>query len=239
MDKKPLICISNDSNFVATGGEKPRQIVLPIGYPSAIAAAGGIPVITGEQCPQELAELCDALVLSGGYDIEPELFGETLFNDTVQLDPVREAFELELTRAFMAKGKPILLICRGIQLINCMYGGDIWQDLPVQQGLNHSLGEEGHIVHTEEGSILRRLFGESFRVNSTHHQAIRKLAPGYRATARTDDGIIEACEHESLPIFGTQFHPERMTQGRGVPGTPDFAPYFAHFIHVVRQHCGK
>ncbi len=197
---KPLICLSNDSNFFQTHGEAPRQIHSPKAYGAAIAAAGGIPMLTCEQCAEEMAELCEGLLLSGGDDVDPELYGETILNDTVGPDPERTQFEVPLARAFLERGKPILTICRGFQLLNVLLGGTLYQDLLEQKGWIHSNGKIRHDLYAEEGSILHALFGPVFKVNSTHHQAIKALAPGLRVTARSVEGIIEGYEHESLPM---------------------------------------
>ncbi len=236
---KPLICLSNDSNFFQTHGEAPRQIHSPKAYGAAIAAAGGIPMLTCEQCAEEMAELCEGLLLSGGDDVDPELYGETILNDTVGPDPERTQFEVPLARAFLERGKPILTICRGFQLLNVLLGGTLYQDLLEQKGWIHSNGKIRHDLYAEEGSILHALFGPVFKVNSTHHQAIKALAPGLRVTARSVEGIIEGYEHESLPIFGVQFHPERLTGVQWDSRTPDFKPFFEHFIALVRAESAR
>ena len=233
--QKPLICVSNDSNFFSTNGEGPRQIVSPKAYSAAIAAAGGIPLLTNEHCPEEMAELCEGLLLSGGDDVDPDLYGEEILNETVKPDPLRTQFEVPLAKAFLERKKPILTICRGFQLMNVILGGTLYQDLLEQKGWIHSDRRIRHDMYAEEGSILHRLFGPVFRVNSTHHQAVKDLAPGLRVTARSVEGIIEGYEHETLPIFGVQFHPERLTGILWDVRTPDFKTFFEHFINVVRE----
>lgn len=234
---KPLICISNASNHNAKlSPNATRQIVLSRAYPDAIAAAGAVPVVTAEHCPEELAQLCDGLVLSGGEDIEPEMFGETILNDTVVLDTERTNFEVPLIRAFLEEGKPILAICRGSQILSCLLGGDLWQDLVEQKGLVHMDKNMRHRLDCAEGSLLHKLFGDSVKVNSTHHQAVRNVAPGFWVTARSEEGIVEAYEHESLPIWATQFHPERLTGTWSDGSTPDFAPLFEFFVEKVKEY---
>lgn len=232
----PMICITSDSNRGTPSGELLRQLVSPAAYSAAIAAAGGLPVIAGERCAEELARRCDALLLSGGDDLEPHWFGEKVLNSSVVTDPLRDGFEMELCRLFLANGKPILTICRGFQLLNVALGGDLWQDLAEQQGYIHSDQRIRHLCMAEENSVLARLFGREFRVNSTHHQAVRRLGEGLRVTGRSVEGIVEAYEHESRPILGTQFHPERLTGAQWDGRTPDFAPYFAHFVGMVEAH---
>jgi putative glutamine amidotransferase len=238
LNGKPLICVTSDDNFLSAGPDAPRHIDSPSAYTAAIANAGGIPLLTSEQCPEEMAELCDALLLTGGDDVDPELYGETIYNESVKPDPQRTAFEVPLTKAFLARRKPILCICRGTQLLNVMLGGDLWQDLLAQCGYVHMNGQIRHNVYAEKGSVLNGLFGDVFRTNSTHHQAIRTLAPGLRCTAKSIEGIVEAYEHETLPILATQFHPERLTGVQWDDRTPDFAPYFKYFVDLVKKHVG-
>ena len=223
--KKPLICISTNSNM-----EKERSFNISSAYTDAIANAGGIPIVTAECCAEELADLCDGLLLSGGPDLDPVRYGETIVNDTVTIDAPRDVFEIQLAQEFLKRGKPILTICRGFQLLNVVMGGDLWQDLPSQLGFIHSHRDLRHPLFTEPGSVLHALYGENFRVNSTHHQAVRKIAPGLKVTAYSTERIIEAYEGIDLPIWGTQFHPERLAGSWGDARTPDMDKWFAHFI---------
>lgn len=232
---KPVICISSDSNNREKHGAEPRQHYCPAAYSRAVAAAGGVPVLAPEQCVAEMEQLCDALLLSGGDDVCPELYGEEILNGTVCTDPKRTAYEVPLMKAFLDAGKPILCICRGFQIANCVLGGNLYQDLVAQCGYVHMNTDIRHEVTAEPGSVLYRLFGERFRVNSTHHQAVRTLGRGLHVTARSVEGLIEAYEHDSLPIWGTQFHPERLTGIAWDERTPDFAPYFKAFIDMVKE----
>ena len=237
---KPVICITSDTNCLTFEKDgKSRQIQAVVTYGEAIFHAGGIPVLAYEKCPEELAELCDGLLLSGGADVDPDLYGEEVFNDTVKCDPLRTAFEVPLIKAFLAKGKPILGICRGSQILNCYLGGTMYQDLLAQKGWVHMNGEIRHDVYTEPGSVLRELYGPVVKTNSTHHQAIKDLAPGLRVTARSIEGIIEAYEHDTLPIYATQFHPERLTGILWDDRTPDYKPWFEHFVNLVKEHAEK
>ncbi len=232
---KPVICVSNGSDYSVTKGASPRQIVSPSSYTRAVALAGGIPVLTSEQCAEEMARLCDGLILTGGEDLEPKWFGEDVLNDTVVSDPARDSFEFSLFEAFEKAGKPIFGICRGSQVINVALGGTLYQDLVAQKGWVHFNKDIRHWVKTAEGSLLHGMFGEEFNVNSTHHQAVKDLAPGLKVTARSVEGIVEAYEHEVLPIFATQFHPERLTNTMWDERTPDFAPLFEYFVNLCRH----
>ncbi|ODU57619.1 MAG: hypothetical protein ABT01_01820 [Clostridium sp. SCN 57-10] len=239
LNNRPVICISTDSNQSSNDGTKPRQLISPLAYSAAIANAGAVPFLTTEHCAEEMAELCDALLLSGGDDVCPSLYNEEIFNDSVKPDPARTAYEVPLAKAFLAKGKPILTICRGFQLVNAIMGGNLYQDLVEQLGYVHMNGAIRHDIFAEEGSRLHRIFGKQFKVNSTHHQAIRDLAPGFHVTARSIEGLIEGYEHDTLPIWGTQFHPERLTGIQYDGRTPDFAPYFKDFVDFVRDFYAK
>ncbi len=237
MNDKLVILVSSDSGMLPTGA---RELRSPSAYTRAIAAAGSIPVIGGEQCAEELADLCDGLLLSGGPDIEPELFGEAVYNDTVHTDTPRTQYEYALLKAFLARGKAVMGICRGEQLINVYLGGDMYQDLAHQKGVFHSSYELRHKVTAEPGSFVEKLLGSEFYVNSTHHQAVRSLAPGLKLAARSQaDGVIEAYEHESLPIFGVQWHPERLTNIMRDERTPDMAPLFTYFLGKVKENAGR
>ena len=123
--------------------------------------------------------------------------------------------------------------------LNVALGGTLYQDLVEQCGYVHSDKDIRHYVYAEPGSILHELFGEKFKTNSTHHQAIKQLAPGLKATAHSIEGIVEAFEHESLPIFGTQFHPERLSGKYNDGRTPDFTPLFRRFIANAGAYAEK
>ena len=235
---KPLICISSDMKKMESD---PRRLITETyqTYSDAVFYAGGIPMITCGRCAEEMADLCDGLLITGGPDLEPEVYGEQPLNDTVKPMPERTAFEKPLFQAFLDRGKPILGICRGCQFINAVMGGTLYQDLVEQKSWVHFNAQIRHEVYAEEGSVLYRLFGPKFRTNSTHHQAVKDLAPGFHVTARSVEGIVEAYEHDTLPILATQFHPERLTGILWDDRTPDFRPWFEYFVELVRKHAEK
>lgn len=235
---KPLICISSDMKKMESD---PRRLITETyqTYSDAVFYAGGIPMITCGRCAEEMADLCDGLLITGGPDLEPEVYGEQPLNDTVKPMPERTAFEKPLFQAFLDRGKPILGICRGCQFINAVMGGTLYQDLVEQKGWVHFNAQIRHEVYAEEGSVLYRLFGPKFRTNSTHHQAVKDLAPGFHVTARSVEGIVEAYEHDTLPILATQFHPERLTGILWDDRTPDFRSWFEYFVELVRKHAEK
>ncbi len=154
----------------------------------------------------------DALVLTGGGDVDPRLYGEeNAFSSDV--DPVRDDTEIALLRAAKKSDLPTLGICRGIQLANVAFGGTLWQDLEKNGFQNHFLPEkklvQTHFVSSVSGGILPDIFGESVSVNSIHHQAVKTLAKGLSATLISSDGVVEGIEDKTKRFFiFVQFHPE-------------------------------
>ena len=165
------------------------------------------------------ATLADGLLLVGGGDVDPVEFGQGPDRDLGQVDPVRDAWEIALYRAYRAAGKPVLGICRGVQLINVAEGGSLHQHLPSVDGTwQHSQqdmrGTPLHPVEIVPGSRLAAGFGTTaIRTNSYHHQAIDRVGTGLRVAARAGDGVIEAVEGESGPfLLALQWHPEMAFQ---------------------------
>lgn len=160
----------------------------------------------------------DALVLAGGADVSPTSYGQTPLRPQWAGDAVRDAYEIALCKGALARGLPVLGICRGIQLVNVALGGTLWQDIGTQVdgALVHRdwehYDETGHEITLAPGSWIARCYdgAERLAVNSIHHQAIRELAPGLRATAWAPDGIVEAAEaaDPAVPLFTVQWHPE-------------------------------
>ncbi len=144
---------------------------------------------------------CDALLLPGGDDIDPALFGA----------------QIALTQHYAEEKKPILGICRGAQVINVAFGGDLIQDLPEPQNSHHTWyhDENGktmghhHLTAIRPGTFLEELYGSRIVTNSYHHQAIGRLAAGFSVLQESDDGVIEFAAHDSLPICAVQWHPEK------------------------------
>ena len=182
-------------------------------YCAAVRGAGGEPL--AGCCPAPDLR-CDGLVLCGGGDLESTLYGQEN-RGSHPPDRERDRAELALFRAFYGAGRPILGICRGMQLINVALGGDLIQDLPPEQRALHT-APEGDLVHTvraRPGGLLHDLYGPSFSVNSAHHQAIDKTGRELRIVQTADDGIIEGIAHDKLPILGVQWHPERQFSSQG------------------------
>lgn len=232
---KPVVVITMDSNNLTIKPGQSRHLDCPKPYFHAIARAGGIPVGAGEFCAEELCELADALLLTGGDDLQPELYGEEKHTETVRCDVARDEFEIPLVKLFLKTKKPILGICRGIQVLSTVLGGTIHQDLVEDVGVQHMEGRMRHEVTARPGSFFYETFGEKFRVNSTHHEAVNKLGSGLTLACWTCDGVVEAFDHPTLPYMGTQFHPERMTGVQYDGRTQDFFPVFEHFIAEAKK----
>lgn len=171
-------------------------------FPHYIAAFHAL----GASIERDTAQGCDALVLPGGSDLHPRLYGQRV-DGAVGIDTERDRYELTLFYAFASAGKPVFGICRGMQLINVALGGALYQHISGHSQING--GDSFHTVRTDD-PLLRKLYGGRFTVNSAHHQAVRRLGAGLRAAARADDGTIEALRHKTLPIFAVQWHPERL-----------------------------
>ena len=235
---KPLIVITPTIDYVEGKPSYDYRYRLNSTYAKALAAAGALPVVAFEENFKELLAMADGVLFSGGVDMDPALFGEEKLNDTVSISPERDELELAFFRIARGCELPMLGICRGIQTIAVAFGGDLWQDIPAQlpEALGHA--DTRHEVRTEAGSRIRALCGERFVTNSFHHQAVREPGRGMRAAARSSDGVIEAIEHESLPVWGYQWHPEYMT-GRVKPeGLEEMGGVFGDFVRRCAQKNG-
>lgn len=191
-------------------------------YQKSIAANGGLPIILPfleENLAVEMVDLCDAVILSGGEDIDPITFGEDPHQNIGDTILLRDKVEINVINRAMETNKPILAICRGIQILNVALGGTLIQDIPsqVKDSIKHTQSVkrswDTHFVTIKEDSQLASIIGETkTRVNSIHHQAIDMLAKDLVEVARSKDGIIEAVEHKSYQNFllGVQWHPESM-----------------------------
>ena len=205
-------------------------------YCRALRDAGGLPV-PGYAPTPDLT--CAGLVLCGGGDLDPGLFGQEN-QGSCPPDPARDQAELALFHAFFQAGRPILGICRGMQVINVALGGSLIQDLSPQVRPFH-LGETADRIHpvlAAEGSFLAQFYGSLFSVNSWHHQAVDRLGAGLLACAWSESGFPEALCHTSAPVLGVQFHPERMCGSLRRSDAVDGAPLFAHFLSLCRACLG-
>ena len=232
--KKPLILVTTSNNTV----EGMSVVRLNHEYVNAVVKAGGIPVIVGSPFGlDELIDLADGLLLTGGVDVDPTLFGESILNDTVHIDPKRDELELALIERYWKTGKPCLAICRGLQVLNVAFGGALVQDIPTWCGATHTEGVE-HPVAVREGSLLHTLANRTeLMVNSHHHQAI---AAGQLAASFTPAGtwtgsgvsIVEAFEQPGYPLLAVQWHPEQAY--RNPAGLTNMDPLFSWLVEQAR-----
>ena len=189
-------------------------------YLFSIEAAGGIPLILpiwdDPEALDRYTDMCAGFMIPGGIDVNPISYGETPHPllETTRLD--YDEYQLHLIKRMLRTEKPMLAICRGIQIMNVAFGGTLYQDVSLHGPgtMLHSQreimpGGISHKVIIEEGSILQRLYGNELWTNSYHHQAIKDLGEGLRVTARAEDGIIEAVEAVDHPyMHAVQWHPE-------------------------------
>ena len=200
-------------------------------YIESVKRAGGEPIVldpTGD--PAGTLDNLDALLLSGGLDIDPALYGEAP-HATTEVDAERDRFEIPLSREAVARDIPVFAICRGVQVLNVAGGGSLVQDIPssVTDGLAHSIDvPKDHIAHpvrVTPGTRLAASLGASCSVNSRHHQAVARVAPSFVVSAVSEDGVVEAIERpESTFCVGVQWHPENFWR------TGEFAGLFAAFV---------
>jgi len=185
--------------------------------------------VTVEYLPKYDASY-SGLLLSGGSDVDPKFYNEEL-NGSVGMDPKRDEAELALIKAFIDAGKPVMGVCRGHQILNVYFGGSLYQD--IEEAELHK-GGKAHIINTEENSVLCKLYGSSFAVNSTHHQAVKKPGEGLRVTATRNGKVVEACEHVSLPVISVQWHPETMCFSRKREDTVDGEKIIRYFVDMCK-----
>lgn len=199
--------------------ERDSLWMLP-GYMEGLAQAGALPLMAPltarEEDVRQLFALCDGVLLTGGHDVSPSLYGQARLPVCGACSPRRDAMETALLALALAADKPVLGICRGVQLVNAALGGTLWQDLPSQRpsATGHHqrppYDVPAHGVTLLPGTPLRALLGrDSLPVNSYHHQAVRDLAPPLRAMAVAEDGLVEAVYHpQKRFLWGVQWHPE-------------------------------
>jgi putative glutamine amidotransferase len=187
-------------------------------YPAAVERAGGQPVqVPRENHPAAIAGRLDALVLAGGQDVDPRLYGRRPTAASTRLDPVRDRFELELALAAIQRDIPLLGICRGAQLLNVALGGTLIDDLACEQEIEHAVvlyppDARVHEVQLSDGSLLREICGETVSVNSFHRQGIGDLGARVHATGFAPDGVIEGIEVAGARAVGVQWHPEMLSE---------------------------
>lgn len=213
-------------------------------YLAAVEAAGGIPLLIHLTADQAVLDAhyqrCDGLVFCGGGDIAPVHYGQTPHPLLGAVEELRDQVELHLARRAVADRKPVLGICRGIQLLNVALGGTLYQDINAELPgtLNHRESSQrndraylAHPLTLARDSWLAEILGATtIEVNTLHHQAVRDVAPGLRVVGHAPDGVIEAVEGEGDTfIAGVQCHPEELWQS----AEPRWKRLFTGFIERV------
>ncbi len=203
-------------------------------YEESVRAAGGEPVVLdwSAMSPADALAAVDGLLLTGGPDVDPLRYGEDAHPRVYVADPARDDFELELAARALEQDTPLLAICRGMQVLNVAAGGALTQDIPsaVPGAASHAVTEPknaiAHPVAIAPGSRLAALLGRtSAQVNSRHHQAVSRTAPGLLVTATAPDGVVEAVEKPDAPFcVGVEWHPENFV------GSGEFAGLFRGLV---------
>jgi putative glutamine amidotransferase len=212
-------------------------------YIASIEQAGArTRVLEVSDSPRALLDQVDALLLTGGGDVDPVLYGEPRHASVADAEPGRDEFEIDLARRAMDADVPVLAICRGAQVLNVAAGGTLVQDIPsaVATTLPHSLTEPrdciAHAIHVREGSRLHAALGAAVdgscgcRVNSRHHQSVGRVGAGLVPSATAQDGVVEAIEAPGARFcVGVQWHPENFWR------SGEFKPLFESFVDAARQ----
>lgn len=223
VSRLPLIGVTTSISV----GKDPERASVNSAYLAAVQAAGGVPVLLPPQldprAEEELLSRCDGFLLPGGGDLDPATFNEPPHPTLYEVAPARDRLELTLVGAALEARKPILAVCRGIQVLNVALGGTLFQDVGTDPGteIQHQQDKAGkprneptHAVKIVAGSRLAQVLGTTdLSVNSMHHQAVKTLGRGLVPVAFAPDTIIEGVELEDAERFvlGVQWHPEELT----------------------------
>lgn len=210
-------------------------------YSKAVISSGGVPLIlppVGDKTHwDQLCELCDGFLFPGGEDIDPSLYGEDILPVSGSVNIQTDLFWKWVYEYAVTRHKPILGICRGMQMINVAAGGSLYQDLSLrgQPSLLHNQKQERgdpiHWIRLKEGSVLARILGtEKTRTNTMHHQCIKEAGKGLEITAWAADGVSEGLENKDGSVLLVQWHPEEM-----LISEPRMEGLFRHLIHLAEQ----
>jgi gamma-glutamyl-gamma-aminobutyrate hydrolase PuuD len=219
MSKAPIIGITVSLDEGKIIRKNHDYLYVKRAYARAIKKVGGQPIlISPDITPEAVRQICDALVISGGDDLAPELYGEAACA-AVNLELAeRVNWERQLLDLFFESETPVLGVCYGMQLMKVHFGGSLHQDIAAAHEKAFDHGGMGrlttHEIHIREDSRLFPAIGAKASVSSLHHQAINRLAPGFQIAATAEDGIIEAIECQNL--LGVEWHPEADATGEAV-----------------------
>jgi putative glutamine amidotransferase len=250
---RPVIGVTTQTLQAIDGipPQLPHSVVMNDRYYTAVAQAGGAPVLVpllhdDLDALRAVYEMLDGVLIPGGVDVNPATFGEAPHPKLGRVDEPRDVVEMQLTRWAIADGKPVLGLCRGLQVINVALGGTLYQDLEAQypDGIKHDyfptygFGRDhlAHDVTVTAGSRLRTVLDrDRITVNSMHHQGIKTLAPTLVASAVAPDGLVEAVELPGSPFcVGVQWHPEVFEMAN-----PDTRHVFREFITAASRYRGE
>lgn len=226
--------------------DRPNKVLLlPKLYAQAVENAGGIPLLLpiidrDKELMAEMLDRIDGLMLSGGVDVDPLLFGEEPHDKMGRIDPERDFFDLELAKMALDKDIPVLGICRGCQVLNIAAGGSIIQDIPSHYGQEkvHKHSQEAprwyptHSIKIMKETILEDIFGTNdLKINSFHHQSVKEAGPDFIISGRAKDGVVEAIESTRHKYaVGVQWHPELMWKKN---------PIFTKLFESLIKACGN
>ena len=211
-------------------------------YADAVTEAGGIalllPAVTAPEDVELLLQNLDGVLIPGGPDVDPLFYGEEPRQGLGLVIRSNDVFEMHLLKAARAAHKPILCVCRGVQVLNVTFGGTLIQDIPSQlpEALRHmqipvDRVDPTHSVDIVKNSYLYEAFGtETVLTNSFHHQCINKVAPGFSVSAKARDGVIEAIEVKEERILGVQWHPEEMVHAH-----PEHLGLFKQLVDAAKS----
>ena len=232
--KKKIIGISCGEK---TDTVLPLQYV-PSGYVSAVKKAGAIPVLIPYGNKEEIEDvlsIVDGVIVTGGADVNPLMYGEMWHTTQGQADGARDYFDIQLIKSCYEKNIPLFGICRGCQIINVAFGGTLYQD-NMEAGSHVSVHNQknrhdypSHLIDIEKDSFLYEVCGDVYPVNSFHHQSVKELGKGLKIVAKAKDGIVEAIQHETAFVWACQFHPEMMHKQ-----DPKMQEIFNHYIQSIK-----
>ena len=233
---KPIIGIGSDVH--KTPGKRDRAFVYTT-YVESLRRAGAIPVLIPPQPEnaRELVDELDGILLAGGEDCDPAVYGEEAHPTVEPMDPRRQTNDLSLAKMARARGIPTLGICLGLQVMNVAAGGTLVQDIDsqIETDIQHASEPENRVRHdvvVEKGTRLASILGaRELNVNSSHHQAIKTVAKDLKITAHAPDGVVEGLEDPRHPFYvGVQWHPEDMK------GEESASSIFGAFVEAARKY---
>lgn len=242
---RPLIVVTTTLGLGGT--HNLPSVRLNVQYVTAVEEPGGTALLLSPghdpASAARMVEVAHGLVLTGGEDVDPALYGQAPHPELSTVSRERDEIELAALRAALARGIPVLAICRGLQLLNVALGGTLYQDLPSQRDgdLLHEqtapVGHRWHHADVQEGSGMERILGtRELFINSFHHQGIDALAPGLRAVAWAEDGLVEGVEGTGPAwLYGVQWHPERGEAESADHARDPDRRLFAAFVQAARD----